>query len=582
MNRLTKIISSAALLGTLALSGCASQQLTSSQKLEQKTPIEQVVTTLDARSDHWRGVLDDFVAIKSIQSPDYREQRIEAADFLAHQMEEAGFSTRVIDLNAWSGKGENELPSPMLVGEYGSDDASRVLNLQFHYDVQSAADSWSVDGNQIDPFVVHETNDKLFGRGVLDDKGNIITALAAIDAYDKSNTWFDDVRVRVIAQGDEEGGPGTFAEYMKAHPEEFHADLTVIVDAPTFKPGSPGVIVANRGLIVDRVEGNGSDILHMVASTHDARTDQITIDGFYDGVGTPEIQESISLAFEPDADLGEFFRPVQGYSALTSLWDLPTNDPLNLFVARPADFPTDNAYTLTMQGPAQNVHSGEKGGLAHNPIKSLANLVVDLDDLEIGAVSYGAPELSTKIYTTASAEISVPAGFDITANAHALMDSYEIPRDLLTITPGVDSLSMPELEAGMGSSILSYRTAPGQDPQVLHDLVRNRAQEHSLTFTQMIGFPGFSSNLDSAEAQAWLRAEQRGFDGAAPLISRVGGTLPTAYDLKSSGLSDYVISTGLSGPGFHGPNESGLKSDIFESRPRVIAYAIEEFSALDN
>lgn len=107
-----------------------------------------------------------------------------------------GFETK--DLDGYAG-----------VIEYGPQDAE-VLGVVAHLDVVPAGEGWDHE-----PFGAEIVGDRIYGRGVTDDKGPAVAVLHALSAIKEAGIPLKR-RVRVILGCDEESGWGCM-EYYKQH-----------------------------------------------------------------------------------------------------------------------------------------------------------------------------------------------------------------------------------------------------------------------------------------------------------------------------------------------------------------------------
>src|SRR5699024_2426904 len=195
----------------------------------------------------------------------------------------------------------------------GPPGSPRVL-LHAHYDVQPAhAAEWTSD-----PWDRGARGGRYYGRGAADCKGNILAHLTALRALRAIAVGDDDVEERsapsagstehaaypcsltVVVEGSEEQGTGGLEDYVRAHPEEFAADVIIIGDVGNIAVGIPTLTVALRGMadtIVRVRTGTGqlhsgafggaapdalAALIAMLASLRDADGDT-TIDGLTAG-----------------------------------------------------------------------------------------------------------------------------------------------------------------------------------------------------------------------------------------------------------------------------------------------------------
>lgn len=145
------------------------------------------------------------------------------ADALNHflkKAEEMGFETKNLDNYAG-------------YIEFGEGD--ETVGILAHLDVVPEGDGWDFDpyGGIID-------DDKIYGRGAMDDKGPAVATLYAMKALKDSNTKLNK-KVRLILGTDEEAGWGCMDYYFK-HEEAPNISFTPDADFP--------VIHAEKGIII--------------------------------------------------------------------------------------------------------------------------------------------------------------------------------------------------------------------------------------------------------------------------------------------------------------------------------------------
>jgi acetylornithine deacetylase/succinyl-diaminopimelate desuccinylase-like protein len=127
-------------------------------------------------------------------------------------------------------------------GEIAGPPGAPTVLLYAHYDVQPAGDETKWDS---DPWEPLERDGRLFGRGSADDKCGIALHAGVLRAFGGRPP----VTVKVIIEGEEETGRGTFEAYVSAHPERFAADLVIVADAGNWKVGEPTLTTTLRGLV---------------------------------------------------------------------------------------------------------------------------------------------------------------------------------------------------------------------------------------------------------------------------------------------------------------------------------------------
>lgn len=182
------------------------------------------------------GVLDDLVrlvAIPSVSSLPERDADVQAsAEFVAALLRDAGCpDVRIV---AEGGK-------PAVIGRYPAPDGQPTVCLYAHHDVQPTGDLalWSSE-----PFTATRRGDRLFGRGVVDDKAGIGVHLAALRAFDGQPP----VGVTLFIEGEEEIGSPSLGRIIEAHRDVLDADVFVIADSVNWQVGEPAFTTTLRGL----------------------------------------------------------------------------------------------------------------------------------------------------------------------------------------------------------------------------------------------------------------------------------------------------------------------------------------------
>jgi len=142
--------------------------------------------------------LEAFCRIPSVSTdPAYRDGIQAAAKWVADRMRRAGFET--VDLIETGGH-------PAVLGEAGSDPDAPTLVVYGHYDVQppEPSEKWTTP-----PFEPTIRDDRLYARGVSDDKGPLLIPILVAEAYLKSTGRLP-VNLKVLIEGEEESGSPHF------------------------------------------------------------------------------------------------------------------------------------------------------------------------------------------------------------------------------------------------------------------------------------------------------------------------------------------------------------------------------------
>jgi len=167
------------------------------------------------------------------------------------------------------------------------------------------------------PFEGTVRDGKIYGRGSVDDKGQVLMHLAAIEAHLRTRGSLP-INVKVVVEGEEEIGSPSFEAFLAREKERLACDVVVVSDTAVFAEDVPSLTVSLRGLVHwdVRVSGPSSDLhsgyfgglvvnpiealARMIATLRDD-AGRVTVPGFYDGVpelGAAERAELAALPFD--------------------------------------------------------------------------------------------------------------------------------------------------------------------------------------------------------------------------------------------------------------------------------------------
>jgi acetylornithine deacetylase/succinyl-diaminopimelate desuccinylase-like protein len=199
------------------------------------------------------------------------------------------------------------------VGEAGK--GARTLLVYDHYDVQppDPLDEW-----QTPPFEPTERDGYLYGRGVSDNKGNLMARLQALEIY---REVFGELplRVRVLFEGEEEIGSEHLAAFVAKYADRIRADGCIweagykdAAGRPTISLGLKGIAYFDlrvRGIAKDAHSSLGTILpnaawrLVWALATLKNERDEITVDGLMDHVRKPSAADlSLLEALPYDED----------------------------------------------------------------------------------------------------------------------------------------------------------------------------------------------------------------------------------------------------------------------------------------
>jgi acetylornithine deacetylase/succinyl-diaminopimelate desuccinylase-like protein len=176
--------------------------------------------------------LAGWLAVPSVSGdPRRRGDVLRAGTVLAGLLQAAGATVRRVPVPG---------APPLVVGRAGGPPGSDTVLLYGHYDVVAPGPGW-----RIPAFRPVLGEGRLVGRGANDDKGQLMTAVAALDAWRRAGG--PPASVWIVAEGAEEVGSPGLAEGLAALTRAVRPDLVLVCDTERAADGVPSVTVSQRG-----------------------------------------------------------------------------------------------------------------------------------------------------------------------------------------------------------------------------------------------------------------------------------------------------------------------------------------------
>ncbi len=201
--------------------------------------IERLATSFDDGT-----FLDDLarrVAIRTeSQLPDSAgELERYLTDEIGPTLSELGYLVEVFD-NPVAGAG------PLLVARRIEDEAFETVLTYGHGDVVRGLDDEWDDG--LGPWTLTRRGDRIYGRGVADNKGQHSINIAALAAVIATRGRLGFNSIVLIETGEEAGSPGLH-DFVRQHRNLLDADVLIGSDGPRLGPTRPTLFMGTRGAL---------------------------------------------------------------------------------------------------------------------------------------------------------------------------------------------------------------------------------------------------------------------------------------------------------------------------------------------
>jgi acetylornithine deacetylase/succinyl-diaminopimelate desuccinylase-like protein len=253
-----------------------------------------LVAYCDAHEDEYLDELKQWIAVPSISAdPAHRDEVRRCAERLVARMNEIGLTARLLETGG----------NPLAYGEWLGAPGKPTALIYGHYDVQPVdpLELWDSP-----PFEGTVRDNKIFGRGAVDDKGQVLMHLAAIEAHLRTRKTLP-LNVKLVIEGEEEIGSPNFDRAVEQHKREFTADVAIISDTAVYAEDVPSLTTSLRGLVHWEITvqgpfhdlhsgyyggtvGNPIEALARIIGALKDENGHIAVPGFYDGV--PQLDEA--------------------------------------------------------------------------------------------------------------------------------------------------------------------------------------------------------------------------------------------------------------------------------------------------
>lgn len=198
----------------------------------------RVAQRLDATLDE----LSDLARIPSVSWPSFDAAHVQAsAQAVADKLTALDFFDSVDIVREPTETGE--LGQPSVIARREPQAGAPTVLLYAHHDVQPPGDetTW-----QTKPFEPTRRGDRLYGRGVADDKAGIMLHVESLRMLVERNPQ-SLLGIVVYIEGEEEYGSPSFTNTLAAHAEELKSDVIIVADSGNWTTEIPALTVSLRG-----------------------------------------------------------------------------------------------------------------------------------------------------------------------------------------------------------------------------------------------------------------------------------------------------------------------------------------------
>jgi acetylornithine deacetylase/succinyl-diaminopimelate desuccinylase-like protein len=188
-------------------------------------------------NDNLNGFAKEVIRLASQRSVSARNEGIEECALLVEKMlKETGASTKVLEIDD---------AAPLVYGEIKSTKSSKTILFYNHYDVQpeEPLELWKSP-----PFKPEIRDGVIYGRGVSDDKGELVSRLKVVESFLKADGDLP-CSVKFCFEGEEETGSVHLGDYISKYGNLFNPDGVIWEYGTVDNKGTPVVSLGVKGII---------------------------------------------------------------------------------------------------------------------------------------------------------------------------------------------------------------------------------------------------------------------------------------------------------------------------------------------
>jgi acetylornithine deacetylase/succinyl-diaminopimelate desuccinylase-like protein len=298
-------------------------------------PADARIAFTRANRERYLEELTAWIACPSISADPARADDVRAsAEMAVARMRDAGMSAQVLETAG----------HPVAYGEWLGAPGAPTILIYGHHDVQPVdpLELWITP-----PFAADVRDGKIYGRGSVDDKGQVLMHVAAIEAHLRTSGRLP-LNVKVVIEGEEEIHSPNFEAFLARESERLACDVVVVSDTAVFAEDVPSLTVSLRGVVswevavygpsTDVHSGyfgglvrNPAEALAQMLASLTSSDGRVAVERFYDHVrplAPAERAELAALPFDEAREAAALGVPElageAGYAPLERIWRRPT------------------------------------------------------------------------------------------------------------------------------------------------------------------------------------------------------------------------------------------------------------------
>jgi len=204
--------------------------------------VAEVNALVAQRMATYRDMLDQIARLPSVSWPSFDQTQVARSAELVAEFARASGLFDSVTINREPTE-SGELGQPSVIARREPKNGAKTVLLYAHHDVQPPGDAsiWETE-----PFVPTQKGDRLFGRGVADDKAGVISHFAALDVWTTLSENHE-AGVVLFIEGEEEYGSPSFGATLHAHKAKLASDIIIVADSGNWSTEIPALTVSLRG-----------------------------------------------------------------------------------------------------------------------------------------------------------------------------------------------------------------------------------------------------------------------------------------------------------------------------------------------